>query len=250
MYDLFQAKDLDLIEINPLGVNKKGELMALDGKITIHDSALARHPDIKAFKRHGDRNIDRQQVTSGIRWLDWKGEKGKVAIICNSYDLAVLTWDLIGQQGVKPACAVTIEDSLLKDASNLEAYGQQLQQILTQLESVKGLTVILVNIWTSKAVSSQIIEQIAVYCQLSTPEISKIQEDSHFVLNNSVKATTSNNLNKQQDASSVKSKSSVKFVLRLLHRGEKKNKNMGDTIYLTSSLKSAVSQTISLVKSR
>ena len=49
MYRLLQEKDLDLIEINPLGVNKQGKLMALDGKITINDYALARQPIIETL---------------------------------------------------------------------------------------------------------------------------------------------------------------------------------------------------------
>lgn len=49
MYRLFAEKDLDLIEINPLGVNTKGELMALDGKITVNDHALARQPIVETL---------------------------------------------------------------------------------------------------------------------------------------------------------------------------------------------------------
>jgi succinyl-CoA synthetase beta subunit len=45
MYQLFIQKDLDLVEINPLGVSPSGELMALDGKVVVNDAALGRHPD-------------------------------------------------------------------------------------------------------------------------------------------------------------------------------------------------------------
>jgi succinyl-CoA synthetase beta subunit len=46
MYALFVQQDLDLIEINPLGVSADGELMALDGKVTVNDYALGRHPKL------------------------------------------------------------------------------------------------------------------------------------------------------------------------------------------------------------
>lgn len=46
MYALFIQQDLDLIEINPLGVSADGELMALDGKVTVNDYALGRHPKL------------------------------------------------------------------------------------------------------------------------------------------------------------------------------------------------------------
>ena len=51
MYSLFQAKDLELVEINPLGVNSEGKLMALDGKMTINQHALSRHPEIVTLSK-------------------------------------------------------------------------------------------------------------------------------------------------------------------------------------------------------
>ena len=50
MFRLFQERDLDLIEINPLGVNRRGELMALDGRITVNDNALVRQPIMETSK--------------------------------------------------------------------------------------------------------------------------------------------------------------------------------------------------------
>ncbi|TAD79521.1 MAG: succinate--CoA ligase subunit beta [Oscillatoriales cyanobacterium] len=47
MHALFVQNDLDLVEINPLGVDRSGELMALDGKVTVNDSALGRHPELQ-----------------------------------------------------------------------------------------------------------------------------------------------------------------------------------------------------------
>ena len=44
MYQLFIQRDLDLVEINPLGVGVDGSVMALDGKVRVNDSALERHP--------------------------------------------------------------------------------------------------------------------------------------------------------------------------------------------------------------
>ena len=44
MYRLMQSQDLDLIEINPLGVDRNGRVMALDGKISVNPHAVGRHP--------------------------------------------------------------------------------------------------------------------------------------------------------------------------------------------------------------
>jgi succinyl-CoA synthetase beta subunit len=47
MYRLMVAHDLDLVEINPLGVSNDGKLMALDGKVTVNDRAIIRHPKLQ-----------------------------------------------------------------------------------------------------------------------------------------------------------------------------------------------------------
>ena len=52
MYRLFVEKDLDLVEINPLGISPTGEVMALDGKVTANDEALGRHPDLAALSEN------------------------------------------------------------------------------------------------------------------------------------------------------------------------------------------------------
>lgn len=49
MYQLMIKYDLDIIEINPLGVNNSGEVMALDGKIRVNDHSLKRHPELLQY---------------------------------------------------------------------------------------------------------------------------------------------------------------------------------------------------------
>jgi succinyl-CoA synthetase beta subunit len=46
LYDAFLAKDMSLLEINPLVVTKAGEVICLDAKINFDDNAIDRHPDI------------------------------------------------------------------------------------------------------------------------------------------------------------------------------------------------------------
>jgi succinyl-CoA synthetase beta subunit len=47
---LFVEKDLLQVEINPLAITRKGELVCLDGKINIDDNALHRHKDLEALR--------------------------------------------------------------------------------------------------------------------------------------------------------------------------------------------------------
>src|SRR5262245_4963822 len=50
LYQLMLAEDGLLVEVNPLVLTRSGEVNALDGKVTIDDSALFRHPDIEALR--------------------------------------------------------------------------------------------------------------------------------------------------------------------------------------------------------
>ncbi len=50
MYRLFCDKDLSIIEVNPLIIDKQQNLLALDAKINADDNALFRHPDLAAMR--------------------------------------------------------------------------------------------------------------------------------------------------------------------------------------------------------
>ena len=50
LYDGFMGADADLAEINPLVMTEAGELLALDAKIVLDDSALYRHPDLEVMR--------------------------------------------------------------------------------------------------------------------------------------------------------------------------------------------------------
>ncbi|RMD70170.1 MAG: succinate--CoA ligase subunit beta, partial [Cyanobacteria bacterium J149] len=111
MYHLFITKDLDLIEINPLGISANKEVMALDGRVRVNDDALGRHPDLLSVTLSDKNNqppfsarhkLELASALNTPTLLDWQDERGKIAIITNSFDEAVLTWDWLSQAKGKP----------------------------------------------------------------------------------------------------------------------------------------------------
>ena len=242
MYRLFKEQDLDLIEINPLGVNAQGELMALDGKIKINDHALARQPiavtlNFSAQQRESvnQSNWKTKSNFSQVnwRWLDWQHQNGKVAMICSSFDSAVLTRDLLAQNKVVTACGALIENSLVTEIDNLQLYREQLLSILQELESFAGIKVIILNIWDTEAVNREIVQTVVNYCQVlqevagSTPK-EQIQVKEEI----------------EQSGSSV-----PYFVLRLLNHTSLEDLPLCEQIYLSSSLEESINQAIAVVKS-
>ena len=242
MYRLFKDQDLDLIEINPLGVNAQGELMALDGKIKINDHALARQPiavtlNFSAQQRESvnQSNWKTKSNFSQVnwRWLDWQHQNGKVAMICSSFDSAVLTRDLLAQNKVVTACGALIENSLVTEIDNLQLYREQLLSILQELESFAGIKVIILNIWDTEAVNREIVQTVVNYCQVLQEVAGSIPKEQIQVKEEI-----------EQSGSSV-----PYFVLRLLNHTSLEDLPLCEQIYLSSSLEESINQAIAVVKS-
>ena len=254
MYRLFVEKDLDLIEINPLGVNSKGELMALDGKITINDHALARQPIVETLNfsqyqiqanQHNVVKFNQDFAQARWRWLDWQNSAGKIAIICNSFDLALLTWDLLEQNKVSPACGVLIAQSLSSTENNPK-YQKQIAEILAELESVSGIKAILVNIWETEAVSREVIEAIANYAQSIAKSASSANEQPKAESDQANKPTS---IKQTKSLTPVELDPQPQFILRLLNKDNLKDIKITETMYLSSNLEAAIAQAIAVVKS-
>ena len=242
MYRLFKDQDLDLIEINPLGVNAQGELMALDGKIKINDHALARQPIAVTLNFSAQQRESVQQSNwktkrnlnqVNWRWLDWQHQNGKVAMICSSFDSAVLTRDLLAQNKVVTACGALIENSLVTEIDNLQLYREQLLSILQELESFAGIKVIILNIWDTEAVNREIVQTVVNYCQVLQEVAGSIPKEQIQVKEEI-----------EQSGSSV-----PYFVLRLLNHTSLEDLPLCEQIYLSSSLEESINQAIAVVKS-
>jgi succinyl-CoA synthetase beta subunit len=93
--------DADLAEINPLAVTEDGRLTALDAKIVLDDSGLARHPDIELMR---DLNEEEPSETAarqaGINFIKLDGSIG---CMVNGAGLAMTTMDLLKLAGGEPA---------------------------------------------------------------------------------------------------------------------------------------------------
>ena len=92
--------DAELVEVNPLVVTTAGEVLALDAKVTLDDSAAFRHDwDEYAASQAGD---EREQAARA-RGLQYVGLDGSVGIIANGAGLAMATLDVVSQAGGSPA---------------------------------------------------------------------------------------------------------------------------------------------------
>jgi len=98
---VYRDEDASLAEINPLAVTKQGEVLALDAKIVLDDSALGRHPDLASWRDLSAEDAD--EVEARERGLSYVKLDGTIGCVVNGAGLAMATMDLIQYYGGKPA---------------------------------------------------------------------------------------------------------------------------------------------------
>lgn len=190
MYRLFVEKDLDLVEINPLGISPKGEVMALDGKVSANNDALGRHPDLVALgekkadtKSPGDRRrqVDRRSAHSNLLHspLELGGNSqsqfsnseslnlveldGNIGVLCNGVGLTMATLDAVTHEGGKPANFVNLGSLDRYDGTN--TLRDRLELSLELVSQDKSVKVVLVNILASTAASEATISAVVGYLE-------------------------------------------------------------------------------------
>ncbi|MEO0936364.1 MAG: ATP-grasp domain-containing protein, partial [Cyanobacteria bacterium J06641_2] len=115
MYRLFIEKDLDLVEIKPLGVNSSGQLMALNGNISINERAILRHQEIAVIARKlAARNISKQGNGNFGNW-DGVEMHGKIGILGNGAGSVMATLDLVVNNSGKPGVCLNLRHAFLTD---------------------------------------------------------------------------------------------------------------------------------------
>jgi succinyl-CoA synthetase beta subunit len=165
MYHLFVQKDLDLVEINPLGVSSTGELMALDGKVTVNQQAIARHPDVSLMaEKMASRSNGLQPAAEIGRWNEVE-KAGNIAILGNGAGLLMATLDLVIEaSNRKPAACLNVGHGRNTDSS-LSNFCDRVAQGLEFLAQDKNIQVILVNILSSVPTTLEVAEVIAEFVQ-------------------------------------------------------------------------------------
>lgn len=136
LYRLFCDRDLSLLEINPLVVTKDGELLALDAKISVDDSALYRQKsllELRDVTQDDEKEIRAQEFDLSYVALD-----GEIGCMVNGAGLAMATMDLIKLHGGNPANFLDVGGG---------ATAERVAEALRIILSDKKVKAVLVNIF-------------------------------------------------------------------------------------------------------
>lgn len=241
MYYLFERKDLELIEINPLALSADGRVMALDGKIAANDSALARHPELLCWK-----TAPVSDNWAELQWLEQVDAKGTLGIICNSNGSALATWDLLAQGKGKLACGLVIRDNYPHPA-----FCRQLEAALSQMLALPPLKAILVNIFGNAEISEAAAGVIADTLQPRLRAAVKEKTEERMT-----RATALANVKREREAAqkgnSHPAIPSRPLVVRLVSGNLAPIQDLLSAlpIYWTDDLEEAVTQAIALTKAK
>jgi succinyl-CoA synthetase beta subunit len=101
LYNAFIARDMSLLEINPLVVTKSGQVICLDAKINFDDNALYRHKDVQAMRDPEEEDpTEREAAKYDLNYIKLDGSIG---CMVNGAGLAMATMDIIKLYGEAPA---------------------------------------------------------------------------------------------------------------------------------------------------
>ena len=106
LWDVYQGEDATLVEVNPLVLTQAGDIVALDGKVTLDENAGFRHPDHAELEDAAA--ADPLEARAKEKSLNYVKLDGSVGIIGNGAGLVMSTLDVVAYAGeahggVRPA---------------------------------------------------------------------------------------------------------------------------------------------------
>ncbi len=159
MYQLFIEKDLDLVEINPLAINRAGQVMALNGSVRVNDRAIARHPDIAKLATKISRRYSVEAENGNIFDVNGSNVTGKIGILGNGVGSVLTTMDLVVYAGGKPGMCLNLRHASPIDTSPT-TFRSRLEKALQILARDRTIKVILINLIGTIPQVSEFVEVI------------------------------------------------------------------------------------------
>jgi succinyl-CoA synthetase beta subunit len=185
LYEVFQAHDALLVEINPLVITGERELLALDGKMVIDDNALYRHPDLERMRANAtsvgeETPTERQAREAGLSYVHLGGEIGCVV---NGAGLAMATMDVIVHFGGVPANFLDVGGG---------AGAERVALALRLVLNTPGILAVLINIFGGITLCDEVARGIVTALgekEADVPIVVRLvgtnEERGHEILSNS-----------------------------------------------------------------
>ena len=191
VYQTLIKTDASLIEINPLVITKKGNVLCLDAKINFDDNGLYRHPEILNLRDLNEE--DPIEIEASKHDLSYVKLNGKIGCMVNGAGLAMATMDIIKLHGEEPANFLDVGGGASKEKVSAAF------KIILSDKSVKG---ILINIFGGIMrcdILAQGVVDAAKEIKISVPLVVRLagtnfQEGKKILTSSDLKIISANNL--------------------------------------------------------
>ncbi|MGL4423817.1 MAG: ADP-forming succinate--CoA ligase subunit beta [Gemmataceae bacterium] len=130
---VYFSTDASIVEVNPLAVTKKGDVVVLDAKIDLDDNAAFRHPKLQELRDLAEENP--VEIRASKANLNYIQLDGTIGCLVNGAGLAMATMDIVNHHGGSPANFLDVGGGVTAEAA-IEAF-----RIILSDSNVKGIFV-------------------------------------------------------------------------------------------------------------
>ncbi len=102
LFKVFETRDLDLAEINPLVITAGEDVLALDGKIVVNDDSLSRQKYFEGWLEGHMSDLSELERRAKLNGLNLVELPGNIGILCNGAGLTMATMDMVQHFGGQP----------------------------------------------------------------------------------------------------------------------------------------------------
>ena len=113
LYRVFVEHDALMLEINPAGIDYRGNVVALDAKLSIDDKAMFRHKDIEPL--FDECEVEERELRAFKNGFQYSSFSGSIGCIVNGDGIALAAMDLIKAKGLDTACFLNVKGGVDKD---------------------------------------------------------------------------------------------------------------------------------------
>ena len=113
LYRVFTDNDALMLEINPSGIDYRGNIIALDAKLSVDDNAMYRHKEIEPL--FDESEIEERELKAFKNGFQYSSFSGNIGCIVNGDGIALAAMDLIRAKGFDMACFLNVKGGVDKD---------------------------------------------------------------------------------------------------------------------------------------
>jgi len=113
LFKAFIENDAIMLKINPAGIDYRGNIIALDAKLSIDDKAMFRQKQIEPL--FDESEIEERELRAYKNGFQYSSFSGSIGCIVNGDGIALAAMDLIRAKGWDTACFLNVKGGVDKD---------------------------------------------------------------------------------------------------------------------------------------